>query len=419
MSRPHAWVELRVWALLAVPTGLLSGGVAGVLVNSVFADEVAAWVLGLAVALVTGAGPLANTFSVVWSHWSSGRDKVRALSWLQGALAVCLGVAALAPVNAPGLVLLVAGVIGAGLLWCGIITVRGSIWRANYERAARTAFAARAQVVVSIVMSASGAAAGYALDVSAASFRFVFGIAALAVVGSLLNLRRLRVRRHRQLLAAEASQDDGGGFRLGAYLAILRDDPLYRRYLTCMMLLGGGNLMVTAPLILVLTRHLGVPELEQVLITASLPMLLVPISVPFWARRLASMHVVAFRALNSRLFVAAHVAFCAGALLGAAPVIWLGAVLLGLGMGGGSLGWNLGHNDFAPPERVPEYLGLHVTLTGLRGLAAPLVGVGLYSALEHFTPGAGPYALILPAVLSSSGALGFNLMRRSLNESAT
>lgn len=418
MSRPHAWVELRVWALMAVPTGVLAGGVAGVLVNAVFAGAAPVWALGLAVALVTGAGPLANTFSVVWSHWSAGRDKIRALATLQSAFAGCLALVALAPVSVPGLVLLVAAVLGAGLLWCGIVTIRGSIWRANYERAARTAFAARSQVLVSIVMALSGAAAGYALDLSPASFRAVFALAALAAVGGLVNIRRLRVRRHRQLLAAESEQTGTEGFRLGAYLGILREDPLYRRYLICMMLLGGGNLMVTAPLILVLTRNLGVPELAQVLITASLPMLLVPLSVAFWARRLAAMHVIAFRALNSRMFVTAHALMCTGAVLAYTPVIWLGAVVLGLGMGGGSLGWNLGHNDFAPPARVPEYLGLHVTLTGLRGLVAPLVGVGLYSALEHVQPGAGPYTLVVPLVLSATGSIGFNVMRRSIPDPA-
>ena len=38
MSRPHAQLELKAWTLQAVPTGVLAGGVAGVLVNTVFAS---------------------------------------------------------------------------------------------------------------------------------------------------------------------------------------------------------------------------------------------------------------------------------------------------------------------------------------------------------------------------------------------
>ncbi len=64
MSRPHAVRELSVWALMAVPMGVLSGGVAGVLVGTVFGDAAPAWLVAVAVALLTGAGPLSNMGSL-------------------------------------------------------------------------------------------------------------------------------------------------------------------------------------------------------------------------------------------------------------------------------------------------------------------------------------------------------------------
>ena len=60
MSRPHAVFELSVWALMAVPLGVLSGGVAGVLASTVFAGAAPAWIVAIAVALLTGAGPLVD-----------------------------------------------------------------------------------------------------------------------------------------------------------------------------------------------------------------------------------------------------------------------------------------------------------------------------------------------------------------------
>ena len=71
------------------------------------------------------------------------------------------------------------------------------------------------------------------------------------------------------------------------------------------------------------------------------------------------------------------------------------------------LGWNLGHNDFAPEERVADYLGLHVSLTGLRGLAAPLIGVWFYGLLETLDPGLGRFALLLPLTLTTAGSIAF------------
>ena len=93
-------------------------------------------------------------------------------------------------------------------------------------------------------------------------------------------------------------------------------------------------------------------------------------------------------------------------------MLWISALVLGVGIGGGMLGWNLGHNDFAPEERVADYLGLHVSLTGLRGLAAPLIGVWFYHALESFGPGLGSYALLLPLTLTTIGTFGFRRFDR-------
>jgi hypothetical protein len=56
-------------------------------------------------------------------------------------------------------------------------------------------------------------------------------------------------------------------------------------------------------------------------------------------------------------------------------------------------------------------MGVHVTLTGLRGGLAPPLGVLAYMALEHWHAGFGKYALVLPVALTALGALGFNRMR--------
>jgi hypothetical protein len=57
-------------------------------------------------------------------------------------------------------------------------------------------------------------------------------------------------------------------------------------------------------------------------------------------------------------------------------------------------------------------MGVHVTLTGLRGGVAPPLGVLVYMGLEASHTGAGEFALVLPFVMTFAGALGFNRMRR-------
>jgi len=407
MSRPHAAVEFSAWALMAMPNGVLSGGVAGVIVHPVFDAAVPGWLLGLAVALLTGAGSIANLCSAWWAHWSRGRAKIPAVTMLQGCYSACLLAAAVTPVSTIGLVGFVALLIGAQTLWCGVITIRAHIWRQNYTRAARTAFAARNQAIVSLIHAGTGALTGSLVSANPGTFRLILLVGGIAAVGSLLRVRALRLRREQRLIAAETAPGTLRGFDLAAYWSILAADPLYRRYMKWMMVLGSGNLMFTAPLILVMTEQLRMPGATQVWITAALPTLIAPVATMYWARHLAREHVVTFRARNSRWYALAVVLFAIAAISGLQPLLWLGAGVLGVGIGGGVLGWNLGHNDFAPDERVSEYVGLHVSLTGIRGLLAPLAGVGLYGLLERLVPGNGAWALLLPVALTSSGALGF------------
>jgi hypothetical protein len=407
MSRPHAALELSVWALMAVPLGVLSGGVAGVLASTVFAGSAPAWIVAIAVALLTGAGPLANVGSLGWAHWSLGRGKVASVNRLQWLFASALAIAALAPISLAGLILFVVAILVAQILWCGIVTIRASIWRLNYDRSARFRFAADNQAIVSLIHAITAALTGWLIESNPGLFRALLIATSLCAIGSLFRLRAVRVRRERRFLRAERAIGGDGGFGLGRYLSILRDDRLYRRYMACMMVLGMGNLMFAAPLILIMSRELGLTSFSQIMVTAALPTAIVPLSARYWSGVLAREHVIGFRRRNSRWYGIAIGISAAGVLLGQEWILWLAAIVLGSAIGGGMLGWNLGHNDFAPEERVADYLGLHVSLTGLRGLIAPLIGVWFYGLLDGIETGLGRWSLMLPLALTSAGAIAF------------
>ena len=62
-------------------------------------------------------------------------------------------------------------------------------------------------------------------------------------------------------------------------------------------------------------------------------------------------------------------------------LLWLLAasqVVRGVANGGAMLAWQLGHNDFADRRQVMTYIGVHATLTGVRGATAPFIGMLLF-----------------------------------------
>ena len=181
-----------------------------------------------------------------------------------------------------------------------------------------------------------------------------------------------------------------------------------------MFMFGLGNLMVTAPLVILLKDQFAMTPLESVLIATTLPLLLMPVSIPVWSKLLDRVHIIEFRAIHSWSFVASIITMLLASVLDIPPLLWVGAVLQGIAYGGGVLAWNLGHHDFAPVEKASLYMAVHVTLTGIRGLVALVVPVGVYELLEHLRPGSGGWVFAMCLFFCLCGTIGFVLMRRSL-----
>ena len=125
------------------------------------------------------------------------------------------------------------------------------------------------------------------------------------------------------------------------------------------------------------------------------------------------MHILSFRSIHSWFFVVSSI--CIGVSIATHSVagLWIGAAIRGVGFGGGVLAWNLGHQDYAPIEQSARYMGLHVTLTGIRGLLAPAFGMVIYVTTLSAGYQAGPIVFYLGASLSAIGGVGFILLAKT------
>ena len=195
---------------------------------------------------------------------------------------------------------------------------------------------------------------------------------------------------------------------------ILKKDPHFREYMFWMGVFGGGNLMLTSQLVVIFSEQMHLSASLQIALLSVVPLGLLPLFVPFWARMFDEGHVVVYRARQSWALVAAVAVITLGTWTGWVPALWLGAILLAFAYAGSNLGWNLGHNDFATVGRAQHYMGVHVTLTGVRGAIGPPAGILIYQWLESLRPGIGIYSLVLPLAFVTVGAAGFSHMRRAM-----
>jgi MFS family permease len=421
MLRANYARELVSWMFLPLMLGAVEGGTMAIIVKKAF-DQTpgipAAW-LDWAVAIVTAAPNIANLTSFAWASLSHGRPKVRFISTLQVATAILVALIALCPDSAWGLVSLVLLVLAARTTWTGVITIRTAVWGANYPRADRARIAGKMATVQALALALVGFVIGTAMDIDEWSFHWLFPLVAVGgLVGNSI-YRKVRLRGQRRLARAELDGRAGKRFSLNPAVVfrVLRDDAMYRRFMSCMFVFGLGNLMLAAPLAIVLNDGFHVSYRTGILISAAIPAAIMPLSIPLWSRLLDKRHVVEFRAIHAWSFVLASLLQFLGAWWSELSFFWLAAVVNGIAYGGGVLAWNLGHHDFAPAHRDSEYMGVHVTLTGLRGLIAPFLAVGIYMWFDSRADGSaggGFWVFLVCLVLNLAGAVGFVRLRTRL-----
>lgn len=405
--------ESLSWGLIGFTLGLVEGATAAVLVKKGFAGTASPAAVNLAVAFVSGAPALSNVVSFLWANLAHGRTRVRLMVGLMASFALLVGLVGLSPRAAGGLTFMVLSVIAARVLWAGILTVRASVWTANYPRAVLARVTGRIVVVSSFGVAAASALAGLVLESRPEWSRGLYILAAAAGLAAAWLYRQTRVRREFQLLLAETEAvGQAQVFSLSVLRQILKDDPAYRRYMFWLGIYGAGNLMVNAQFVIVFSDYLHLSGSLQIGVLSIVPLLSIPLFTPWWARLFDGGHVIAYRARQCWSLVAAIAVMILAVFMQSPWLLWPGALMLGAATAGANLGWNLGHSDFASLGRMQQYMGVNVTLTGMRGLVAPPAGVLVYEWLEKLSTGAGRWSLLLPMAMTLAGAFGFNHMHR-------
>jgi len=412
-------VEWFTWVSLAFVSALLEGGIIGVIIKNGFEGQVNNWWLNISVAIATGAPFFSNLSSFYWVKASRGKSKANYVSKLAVVFCICCFLMGFVSFDDKGLIAFLLLIIVARLAWSGILTIRSNIWRANYPRHIRGKVTAKLTTLASLVMAVCGALIGWLLDWNIDLFKWIFfGLASISFFGA-YRYRGLAVRHQQKEIISE--RDSKQKTTIWKSFTLLKDNRQFGKYMLAMFTLGSGNLMFMAPLIVYFNEHTTIDQLQQIIITTAIPLALIPIAVGWWARLLDKNHIFHFRSIHSWCFVLALMIFVVAQILSMTWIYYFASLVYGIAISGGVIGWNLGHNDFVnadtksqnkPKENPMDYMAVHVTLTGLRGLIMPLVGILFYQWLTSIDSNYGQYALLLPFSITLMGAVLFVVFNR-------
>jgi hypothetical protein len=330
-------------------------------------------------------------------------------------------------------------IILARVLASGIITLRSAIWRHNYPRHLRGQIVARITVVATAVLATTTLVGSLALDRHADAFAWFYPAAALLgalgiwqfshirVRGETAQLRRINGRRHMAPISTprpeslsltdetnvinyEPRPQRGLLSLVSDSMSVLRADRRFREYQWWQSLSGSAFMMIQPPLVFMVSQQMTDPRTQYALATVVLqiiPLLTSLVFTQVWAPVFDRLHILRFRAVQSFVSVSTISLVFVGAYFDSLILIAVAQFCIGVANAAGNLAWNLGQNDFAPPEKIATYMGVHVMLTGVRGCFAPFLGVLLYQQLI------GRWVFAVAAGLSLLSLAGFQKMARN------
>ncbi|HRX85498.1 MAG TPA: hypothetical protein P5572_10810 [Phycisphaerae bacterium] len=393
------------------------GTVAG-LVEGNFAAFVAAQIFQGSPLLITIAATTpvaAHLTNLVWGMFCVGRPKVRMMTLSAAGVVLMTGAVGAVPATHLGGWIFVVQMAAAQFFMTGIVSTRAALWKANYPQWVRARLAARVQILRTLTQLGTLGVGAAVLNSTPGSYRWLYPAVALVGAVSLLMLRGMRVRGERGMLA-RIHRGEGTGLVeplqfwavlsprrvLAGAARVLRADVPFRNYCIAQMCAGTANLMVRSVAVVVIADQLlgDMPASFWVgaVLLDVMPRLLTLGSMARFAAYFDRVGVLRFRVLHGVGWFLTLVFGMFGAwatargattqpalfLLGMASFTAY-AMVRGICYGGGNIAWNLGHLHFAHPQDAEVYMGIHVSLTGLRGLILPSVGMLLWHGVGDWS----------------------------------
>ncbi len=154
----------------------------------------------------------------------------------------------------------------------------------------------------------------------------------------------------------------------------LKEDHFFRWTLYCWMIIGFANLMMVALRVDYLANPQHKIEMNPTqiaLLVGVVPNIARLLMSGIWGWLFDHLDFYRLRMLLNMSFALATVTFFTGDSMSG---LLVGAVFYGIGIAGGDVAWSLWVTKFSPPKLVAEYMSIHLFMTGIRGIIAPLTG---------------------------------------------
>lgn len=323
--------------------------------------------------------PMSLLFSVFFSNLMKGRDHRPFLFWSAVLGRLPLLLVLFVSTATPFIIVIFLASLASAVS----IPPTNTIYQSNMSEQVRGKAFGVATSIFTLVTLFGSLLVGSILDLWEQSYRILYAFSAILGFLSIYYIIKIRVRHESHAPDEEKGEEPNGELMASYYISewvlkpirnttrLLREHPKFALFERNFFMYGFAFLMLqpVLPVYLVEVVKLNYTQvsLAKGIFFYSSFILLSPLLGILLDKVKPFMHC------SIILFILATFPF--SLIFIKSPIaIYLAYFVFGIGMAGINIVWTLGSLHFAGKGEAAEFMGVHVTLTGLRGLLAPLWG---------------------------------------------
>jgi MFS family permease len=327
-------------------------------------------------------GAISLLIGIFASEHIAGRDKRPFILWTgMAGRAVCI---AIAVAFTPWLFIIISGAFN--ILVNASIPATTALWQGSISPRHRSSLWGTTLAISTLVSMVVAYGTGLIMDHDPWAYRWLFPLAGLISMGGIWILVRVPLRGAYKLNLEDRARPNLHEAMVKPvieFIELMKKDRAFARFENFFFLYGFAFMMLSpvVPAFMVDEAHM---RYEQTQIASAVLFQIGMLVLPgFWGKlmdrrgpiRMCGV-IFAMLALYPLLLLASPLIARLGIPLVLA--VYFAHLVFGAGMSGIAVAWNLAPIEFAGGADSSRYTGAHVTLTGVRGMFAPLLGaIGL------------------------------------------